>query len=72
MKLFAKAINVIVWTLLLMIPIGGLIVGIMDLIKAPFEFLKTIFNITVACFLLLTIFGLLGLVIKWTEKVIKK
>ncbi|MFL0067784.1 hypothetical protein V2605_03545 [Tenacibaculum maritimum] len=72
MKLLAKAINVIVWILILSIPIGGLILGILEIIKDPIQFLTKAFNTIVVCFFLLVFFGLLGLVMKWSEKVIKK
>ncbi|WP_407324038.1 hypothetical protein R5O24_02840 [Tenacibaculum maritimum] len=72
MKLLAKAINVIVWILILSIPIGGLILGILEIIKDPIQFLTKAFNTIVVCFFLLAFFGLLGLVMKWSEKVIKK
>lgn len=72
MKLIAKAINVIVWILILSIPIGGLILGILEIIKDPIQFLTKAFNTIVVCFFLLAFFGLLGIVMKWTEKVIKK
>ena len=72
MKLLAKAINVIVWILILSIPIGGLILGILEIIKDPFQFLTKAFNTIVVCFFLLAFFGLLGLVMKWSEKVIRK
>lgn len=72
MKLFAKIINVIVWILILSIPIGGLILGVIEILKEPLQFLTKVFNTIVVCFFLLAFFGLLGLIIKWSEKVIKK
>lgn len=71
-RFLARILNGIVWALLIAAPLAGLVFGIIDLVKDPIGFLQTARDMTIVFIVLFLFFGLLGFVLKWTEKVINK
>lgn len=63
-----KIINRIVWLLTIAIPTAAIVYGIIIAIQDPQAFLWKAIDLTAVGFVVFVAFGLLGTIIKFTEK----
>ena len=63
-----KIINYIVWTITIAIPAAAIVYGIIIALQNPQAFLWKAIDVTAVGFVVFAAFGLLGIIIKFTEK----
>jgi fucose permease len=72
MKTLAQIINVIAWIIIFGIVGTGLVLAIKSFINDPLKILMESFNLIISLIVLVIVFGLMALVVRWSERVIEK